>query len=116
MQKNMTPALGHTIPQILARTNQQLRNQSHPSDRALKEACLDKLPFSGDKEDGPPLAWVTVWKGTYSNRFGDDVVPAALHAWGYVFWDAERLVLSRWKQALEFAWASKWHGHDPRWY
>lgn len=48
------------------------------------------MAFEKDGVDCPPLAWVTLWKGRYSNIFGS-FVPEALRRWGYVMWDAERL-------------------------
>lgn len=51
------------------------------------------MPFEGDKENLPPLAWVTLWKGTYSNPFGS-YIPDSFRDWGYVMWDAGRLVNS----------------------
>ena len=72
-----------------------------------------ELPFSGDKEDGPPLAWVTMWNGTVSNTYGSEI-PAAVQDWGYVFWDAQRLVEMGGEQEVKKAWASRWPRHDPR--
>jgi hypothetical protein len=55
------------------------------------EARRERLRFSGDMEDGPPLAWVIYWRRRYSNRYGGAVRPS-LQAWGYVFWNGRRLI------------------------
>jgi hypothetical protein len=50
-------------------TQQQRRDRSF-SDRDRARERRDAMPLKGDKENLPPLAWVTLWKGTYSNLFG----------------------------------------------
>ncbi len=64
-----------------------------PSERDEAEYRGDELLFDGDKEDGPPLGWVTLWRGVYGNEYGQ-MLPRPLQEFGYVFWDAERLVKS----------------------
>ncbi len=56
-------------------------------------------PFSGDKEDGPPVAWAIIWRGIYSNWYGR-MIPYSLQKWGYVFWDVKRIVKTGGKQRL----------------
>ena len=96
MQKKMSVCL-NSIEDTLSYITQDARRRSHPSDRDLAEG-VEKLPFPGDNEDGPPLAWVITWRGKYSNTYGEDI-PNSLKAWGYGFWDGKRLVKSGWLKA-----------------
>ncbi|KAM0193759.1 hypothetical protein ACHAPA_011050 [Fusarium lateritium] len=89
------------------------------SDRDRAQQRRDAMPFKGDKENLPPLAWVTLWKETYSNLYGS-YIPDGFRDWGYVMWDAARLVSSGAVATLEDG-ASKdgytgWSGdfNDPR--
>jgi hypothetical protein len=68
----------------------------------LERDTYELLPFSGDKEDGPPSAWVVIWQGTYGNIY-DEVLPSSVKAWGYVFWDAQRLDESEAMQEVQRA-------------
>jgi hypothetical protein len=114
MQQHMTWALGHTIHNLLHNLGQGIRRQQFPgSERDTAEAARQALPFLGDKEEGPPLAWVTIWRGTYSNTYGY-LIPESFHTWGYVFWDAQRLAGSGGKQELQRVWSAEWGGADPR--
>jgi hypothetical protein len=114
MQQHMTWALGHTIHNLLHNLGQGIRRQQFPgSERDTAEAARQALPFLGDKEEGPPLAWVTIWRGTYSNTYGY-LIPESFHTWGYVFWDAQRLAGSGGKQELQRVWAAEWGEADPR--
>lgn len=93
---------------VLGNTSQDMRRHAHPSEGDLAEARQEKLPFSGDTEDGPPLAWVIGWRGRYVNRYGP-AIPASLKAWGHVFWDHRRLIESKGKDAVlrardEYGW------------
>lgn len=115
MQKNMTPSVANNIwiNTVIMRLTQESRRETYPNDDHDKlETARQKLPFAGDKEDAPPLAWVILWKGTYSNTYGD-LIPDSLHAWGYIFWDVQRLVRSGGKQRLLRAWDT-WDPTDPR--
>ncbi|KAK8085768.1 hypothetical protein PG997_007039 [Apiospora hydei] len=73
------------------------------------EARRDPLEFLGDgvpTEEGPPVAWVRLWNGKYSNLYGG-YVPPSLGEWGYVMWDERRwrdlgaleLVAEQWETA-----------------
>ena len=75
-------ALGHTA-QLLRRDKVEL-------ERDMKEERRDPLPFVGDHESKPPVAWTLIWGGTYSNLFGW-WIPNDLRYWGYVFWDKKRI-------------------------
>lgn len=76
---------------LFGRTNQYFRRERLPLEGDEMEARRERLGFSREAEDGPPLAWVIYWRGKYSNRYGETVDPG-LHKWGYVFWDKKRLV------------------------
>jgi hypothetical protein len=45
--------------------------------------CREKLLFPGNTGDcdGPPLAWVSEWRGRYSNTYGH-VILRILKEWG----------------------------------
>ncbi|KAL4906703.1 hypothetical protein BDW74DRAFT_177013 [Aspergillus multicolor] len=63
--------------------------------RDLKQNRCDPLLFQGDRIPDstgthPPLAWILMWKGTYSNLFGG-FIDDTFRRWGYVMWDAERI-------------------------
>ncbi|KAJ4012507.1 hypothetical protein NW752_008205 [Fusarium irregulare] len=61
------------------------------------------MPFTGDSIDSPPLAWVTIWKGTSSNLFGQ-WIPRSFREWGYVMWDSGRMITAGGIAALEEKW------------
>ena len=61
------------------------------------------MPFTGDSKDSPPLAWVTIWKGTSSNCFGQ-WIPRLFREWGYVMWDSGRMITAGGITALEEKW------------
>ncbi|KAJ4138628.1 hypothetical protein NW768_002478 [Fusarium equiseti] len=73
------------------------------SARDRAQAEREPMPFMGDNEDSPPLAWVTIWKGTYSNLFGQ-WIPRSFLRWGYVMWDSDRIVSTGAIAALEEKW------------
>jgi hypothetical protein len=98
MQKYMAPYCIFIEP-ILDWTSQDMRRREHPSEEDRAEARRERLPFLGDAEDGPPLAWVIVWRGRYSNEYGS-VIDRRLKTWGYVFWDCRRLNESGGKKQL----------------
>lgn len=113
MQQTMTPCRGEAIDNCLRWATQYRRRSAQLSEADRREASWEKLPFSEDKEDGPPLAWVEIWTGTFSNSYGD-VIPPPMHDWGYVFWDKRRLVQSGGKRELKRMWTDLWLGQDPR--
>jgi hypothetical protein len=79
------------------------------------------MRFEQDDLLSPPLAWVNFWNGRYSNQIGD-YIPQALHRWGYVMWDAERLKDSGAMEYIELEWQCKYgirgspEEDDPREY
>jgi len=79
---------------ILGWTNQFNRRERYPMEGDELEDRQERLPFCGDTEDGPPIAWVTEWRGRYSNSYGG-AIPASLKKWGHVFWDRGRLIRSK---------------------
>lgn len=79
---------------VISRDTQTTRRNLYPSESDAAEARRERLPFSGDIQHGPPLAWVVGWSGRYVNRYGP-AIPAPLKAWGHVFWDRRRLIESK---------------------
>ncbi|KAK4119113.1 hypothetical protein N657DRAFT_650530 [Parathielavia appendiculata] len=78
---------------------QRARHREQLSERDLKEQARDPLPFVGDLEPEahgscPPLAWTFIWKGTYSNLYGEHL-EGKIRRWGYIMWDAARLETER---------------------
>ncbi len=115
IQKSLSWHRSHSFPKIpfcLNRGAQYHRRVELPSAADWDEANRVALPFSGDKEDGPPLAWATMWKGAVSNVYGF-AIPTSVQAWGYVFWDAQRFVESGGKRRVEDV-VEAWSGYDPR--
>ena len=115
-QHSMDWYRGHdfpTIPGCLGRATQSRRRVQFPSVADRDEGNRLKLLFSGDKEDGPPLAWVTMWNIIIRDTYGC-IIPSPTHDWGDVFWDAQRLVESGRNRTLQEAWAYRWPGYDPR--
>ncbi len=94
---------------------QSLRRKEKLSERDLKQQAGDPLPFVGDLASDvhgscPPLAWTLVWRGTYSNLYGD-YLENKMRLWGYVMWDAERLETEGGTALLLKQWGTDW---DPR--
>jgi hypothetical protein len=97
MQEHISLPAGYFLEDdALDDTTQYLRRQEQLSDRDQKR---DPLPFKGDSELHPPLAWTWMWWGTYSNLYGF-YVPDAVRRWGYVMWDAARLDCTGAKEVL----------------
>ncbi|KAF5689702.1 hypothetical protein FCIRC_1263 [Fusarium circinatum] len=87
---------------------QEDRRMNHHSDSDLAQDNRETMSFSGDDEDSPPLAWVTFWKGRYSNLFGD-FLPRSLRQWGYIMWDRNRLVNADALALIEQEWKTYYH-------
>ncbi|KAI0515426.1 hypothetical protein F5B22DRAFT_607330 [Xylaria bambusicola] len=95
-------------------TDQELRRRRNPSDRDRMQKAKVQFLFRGDAEpDGPPLAWIRIWKNTYSNLYGR-YIPDEMRRWGFVFWDAATLESTRGMEVLERQWRKCWKGEDPR--
>ncbi|TAQ85352.1 hypothetical protein B7494_g6315 [Chlorociboria aeruginascens] len=112
MSSNIGRCYFNFILDALERTPQHERRWHWVSDRDQAQDTNEELPFHRDSEHTPPLAWVIIWKGTYSNIYGD-YIPNKLREWGYVMWDVARLVRMDAKKVLAETWAETW-GHDPR--
>jgi hypothetical protein len=77
MQQNMTRCLGELILEAMVWLNSEIRRHLHPSELDQIEDAQQKMPFFGDEENAPPLAWVIIWRGRYSNLYGD-LIPSVL--------------------------------------
>ena len=84
---------------IMDNITQDERRLSYPSEFDRAEARRERLPFSGDTEHGPPLAWVIGWRGRFLNRYRI-AIPPALKPWGHVFWDRRHLIDSKGTDAV----------------
>jgi len=91
LHANMSCCTVDTIAHLMSEWEQDIAREAEPSERDEAEYRGDALLFMGDVEDGPPLAWVTSWRGVYSNTYGG-LTPLPLRRFGYVFWDAGRLL------------------------
>lgn len=93
---------------------QEEGRSNSPSHHDLRERNEEVMRFVGDNpEDGKPsLAWVMIWKGRFSNLFGE-AIPDHIKLWGYVFWDVHRMIESDAKLLLEIQWYTAWP-RDPR--
>lgn len=91
--KHIISGDGQWIDMTIDEIAQRQRRDRLFSDRDRAQQRRDAIPFKGDKENLPPLAWVTLWEGTYRNLFGS-YIPDSFRDWGYVMWDAGRLVNS----------------------
>ncbi|KAF2158000.1 hypothetical protein K461DRAFT_274244 [Myriangium duriaei CBS 260.36] len=67
-----------------------LTSITEPIPQNKRLALRSASPFIGDVMDGPPYAWVTLWRDTYSDMAGI-YTPYKLKNWGYVMWDAIRV-------------------------
>ncbi|KAG9236678.1 hypothetical protein BJ875DRAFT_455875 [Amylocarpus encephaloides] len=114
MQEHISWPVGSFIEdEALGETAQSQRRQELWSNRDRKQQRRDLLPFKGDGEPDPPLAWTLIWSGTYSNLYGH-YVPDAIRRWGYVMWDAARLGGTGAKEVLARQWNADWGDTDPR--
>ncbi|KAK4234785.1 hypothetical protein C8A03DRAFT_37412 [Achaetomium macrosporum] len=114
MQKSISLD-GQLFDGALLQATQWKRHEEQLSERDLKQQARDPLPFMGDLEPDthgscPPLAWTLIWKGTYSNLYGE-YLDDDMRRWGYVMWDAARLKTEGGKDLLLRQWGSEW---DPR--
>lgn len=113
MEKQIALPRSFTFPDILRALPQSRRQEECPSDRDLKQNQRTPLPFQGDAEDLPPLAWILIWRGTYSSIFGW-CISDILRFWGYIMWDAARLEYTGAKELLAQQWERRWGDMDPR--
>jgi hypothetical protein len=73
--------------------------------RDLAERRREAMPFVGDNPSAPPLVWVLLWGGKYSNLFGG-YAPHELRQWGYVIWDKDRVDVNVARNCLAELWTS----------
>ncbi|KAF2153405.1 hypothetical protein K461DRAFT_312788 [Myriangium duriaei CBS 260.36] len=89
-----------------------------PTERDRRHERDDPLPFiSDDDAQGPPFAWTVMWKGLYTNIFGESIDDEGkeLRSWGYVMWDKSRMERQGGVRLLEERWGSELvEGADPR--
>ena len=112
MQEQIVPGRAHSFEYVLERLPQVMWRQQNPSDRILKHQQHDPIPFQGDNEDHPPLAWTLIWKGTYSMLLGK-YLECDFRFWGYIMWDAARIHTGA-EEVLARQWEARWKGADPR--
>ncbi|OTB00957.1 hypothetical protein M426DRAFT_323846 [Hypoxylon sp. CI-4A] len=99
--------------QVLGETTQIGRRLETMSIRDIKEQRRDPLPFLGDEETLPPLAWTIMWDNTYSNLYGH-YVQDIIRRWGYVMWDKIRIETMGARDLLLQQWKADWGDDDPR--
>jgi hypothetical protein len=98
---------GTSMDQALCQCGQKsTRNLISTNSRDDAQLRRDPIRFTGDAVplEGPPLAWVLLWNGTYSNIYAQ-YVPITVRNWGYVMWDERRwnelgardIVLRQWE-------------------
>ncbi|KAK4446535.1 hypothetical protein QBC34DRAFT_383161 [Podospora aff. communis PSN243] len=66
-----------------------------------EESDVRSIEFVGDKEAGPPLAWVMVTKGKFYEEACGPGVPVKLKECGCVFWDSGRLTDTKANEMVE---------------
>lgn len=105
------------LDDIISNTSMHERWERSYSERDAAQDEGRAMPFRGDDGDqqlgSPPLAWVLIWAGTYSNLFGV-FIPRPLRRWGYIMWDAWRLEETGAKDVLMREWNEMWQGGDYR--
>jgi hypothetical protein len=100
MQRYISAPSGPTLEDALSESAQYQRRSGRISNRDRKQDQRNPLPFSGDSEDKPPLAWTLIWRGIYSNLYGDYYVPEVTRRWAYVMWDVMRLEYTNAREVL----------------
>ncbi|KAF4450361.1 hypothetical protein F53441_6485 [Fusarium austroafricanum] len=118
VEQNIVSSYGDWFDRATDELRQDHRREHLYSDRDRAQERREKMPFKGDREDMPPLAWVALWKGTYSNLYGSHMPPNILE-WGYVMWDYGRLSRSGAIATLDAEWKASYtrangDPEDPR--
>lgn len=98
---------------ILSKAAQRRRHRDDAGSRGDNQKRPDHMPFLGDNELCPPLAWTMLWNESYSKLHGE-YIPDEIRRWGYVMWDAARLERVGAARLLERQWKETWADHDPR--
>ena len=106
--QNISRAFTPWVTETVSSSCQYRRRRGKRVDSARDKAQAERqpMPFTGDSEGSPPLAWVTIWKGTYSNLFGE-WMPRSFLRWGYVMWDSDRMISAGAGAVLEDKWNKK---------
>lgn len=99
----------NSIESALSKSTQEQRSLLARTERDQMDRRREKLPFHYDAEDKPPLAWVILWRGRYSNYHGG-IIPPTLKRWGWVFWEWRRLTESRGKDVVKRVWQHRGRG------
>ncbi|KAK7741689.1 hypothetical protein SLS53_004747 [Cytospora paraplurivora] len=89
---------------FIAQCNRRCPYTGSPDDRDRAEQRREALTFTGDDSAQPPLAWVLLWGGKYSNLYGE-YVPVELRRRGYVMWDEGRLDSEATREYFARLWA-----------
>ncbi|KAI1475123.1 hypothetical protein F4774DRAFT_414134 [Daldinia eschscholtzii] len=114
MQEYITWPLGSFLTnEALGEAAQWERRQEALSKRDEKQNRRDPLPFNGDAESSPPLAWTMIWGGTYSNLYGY-YVHDSIRRLGYVFYDSMTIQSLGVKDIIIREWKNDWGDSDPR--
>jgi hypothetical protein len=81
-------SMGQALWPVVQRSRRNLMATNARDDAQLRR---DPMEFTGDAvpPEGPPLAWVLLWNGLYSNIYAE-YVPSTVRNWGYVMWDERR--------------------------
>ena len=109
MQRCLTYALNLDYPMRRAIGMEAQVNRRPTLVNAHREEAdrrKDPMEFVGDI-GGPPLGWVLLFGGAYTNVYGG-FVPEVVRRWGYVMWDESRwiglgakdLVSQQWEMML----------------
>ncbi|KXH49793.1 hypothetical protein CSIM01_03930 [Colletotrichum simmondsii] len=90
MDRDIDECLEHVLDWP-AQHERRISSPQFPTARDKLERAKTSMKFMGDNVPplSPPLAWVLLWNGRYSNVFGG-FVPEELRRWGYVMWDEQR--------------------------
>ncbi|KAJ0334273.1 hypothetical protein COL5a_000321 [Colletotrichum fioriniae] len=90
MDRDIDECLEHVLDWS-AQHERRVSSPRFPTARDKLERAKTPMKFTGDNVPplSPPLAWVLLWNGRYSNVFGG-FVPDELRRWGYVMWDEQR--------------------------
>lgn len=116
MQDNLrtSPISLDAMTGVFSSSDQDSRRSECPSERDRMQEERAPFPFRGDGEPGEsPLAWTTIWGGTYSNLYGYYLTDT-MRRCGYVFWDAARLERTGVMEVLVQEWKREWEQEDPR--
>lgn len=90
MGRSLTETEHDFMEDTMSPNTQHYRLIDELSGKDFDEESQEALIFTGDDRAGPPLAWVLLWGGKYSNICGE-VVPPDLSRHEYVMWNQWRL-------------------------